>query len=132
MGPVPVSWLRQGWLSVGDDRRATLCGDVIALELRLTGTPDASWVDAFHLPKGAKWEPFANMGPDELPRIEGDLICWSVRTSELRIAWQYLLRCLEHANFRRAESGVARSSTQALVTTDPASPRSRPASELRS
>jgi hypothetical protein len=122
--------LRQGWLSVGDDRRATVSGDVIALELRLTGTPDASWVDAFRLPRAARSEPFANMGPEELPRIVGDLICWSVRTSELRIAWQYLIRCLEHANFRRSASVREPSQVPSLVTASATGSGTQHASEV--
>jgi hypothetical protein len=75
---------------------------MIALELRLTGTPDASWIEGFYLHRGAQQQPFDGRAPAELPRIEGDLICWSIRTSELQIAWQHLIRCLERANFRRS------------------------------
>ncbi len=93
-------------MTISDDRRGSVSGDVIALELRLSATPDAAWIEGFLVEPGAQ-HAFAGRPVGDLPRIEGDLICWSVRTTELRIAWQHLIRCLERANFRQGRARQA-------------------------
>lgn len=83
-------------LVIGPNRRATVSGGRIALELELSGLPDARWIDGFARHEAATL--LQGVAVPDQPTVEGPMIRWSVPTSMLIPAWQHLCRCVDRAN----------------------------------
>lgn len=84
-------------LVISDNRRASLHGGQLDLELTLSGVPDRTWRDAFHM-KGQTGSPIVGVTAPRPPRIVGDTIHWSIGKTNLVQAWWHLGRCVDRAN----------------------------------
>ncbi|MGO8875213.1 MAG: hypothetical protein ACLQNG_05530 [Acidimicrobiales bacterium] len=108
MGPVPLTPLSPRFrpLVISGKRRGTLSDDTLHLQLGLSERPDRCWVEAFSQRDPAK-SVFEGRPASQLPRIEGDEICWSIRQADLMSAWWYLGRCVDRANVASARFRAA-------------------------
>jgi hypothetical protein len=99
MGPVahtPGS-ARSRRLVITGERKATLRGSTLDLQLTLSGVPDRSWVDAF-LQRDQPSLPIEGVSARRPPKIIADTIHWSIGKADLVPAWWYLGRCVDRAN----------------------------------
>ena len=109
MGPVSDLPARLAPLAIGGNRKGTVKGGLVHLELELTGRPDPVWLDAFarhDAPPALNGAAVA-----EHPSVKGSTIRWSVPAPCLMAAWQYLCRCVDRANATSARVPTARGLT---------------------
>jgi len=125
-------------LVIGSKREAALRSGTLHLRLALSEVPGRPWVEAFNELDQAR-SPFDALAKDQLPKIDGNMILWSVRQGDLMPAWWYIGRCVDRANAacaRRAHAQARTESREASErarlpelsdrTTEPAAPGEGP------
>jgi hypothetical protein len=115
VGPVsntPAS-ARSRRLVITGDRKATLRGSTLDLQLTLSGVPDRPWIDAF-LRKDQPDLPIEGVSARRPPKIVADTIHWSIGKSDLVPAWWYLGRCVDRANAASFQPATRGASTPSL------------------